>query len=101
MTTGVITTAASTQLMAMPLEVLAMPLTTSEGSRSITPSFYEPTYEPTAAFHLRAPSDPLRSPEPFPAPEPAPPPLRRPPPDSPENPDVPLPNPDPIEPSQI
>jgi hypothetical protein len=52
-------------------------------------------------FHLRVPSDPLSPPEPFPAPEPAPPPVHRPPPDSPENPDVPLPGPDPIEPSQI
>jgi hypothetical protein len=52
-------------------------------------------------FHLRVPSDPLRSPEPFPAPEPVPPPVRRPSPDSPENPDMPLPGPDPIEPRQI
>jgi hypothetical protein len=67
-----------------------MPLTTTEAARP-----------PAAKFHLRAPSDPLRSPEPFPAPEPAPPPLRRPPPDSPENPDMPMPGPDPVEPSQI
>ena len=55
----------------------------------------------TAHLHLRVPSDPLSPPHPFPAPEPIPTPAREPAPDGPENPDVPVPGPDPIEPSQI
>lgn len=58
-----------------------------------------PTRSMNQTFELRVPSDPLRPPQPFPAPEPAP--GREPAPDGPEEPDVPLPGPDPIEPSQI
>jgi hypothetical protein len=69
------------------------PMTTTVGTR---PSLLTET-----ALYLRVPSDPLRPPQPFPVPEPIPTPAREPAPDGPENPDVPLPGPDPIEPSQI
>jgi hypothetical protein len=70
------------------------------------PAFTSPRLHPELALYpglpfLRIPSDPLRPPQPFPAPEPIPTPARGPSPDGPENPDVPLPGPDPIEPSQI
>ena len=71
-----------------------------------TPALTRPSLHIEPALYLRVPylripSDPLRPPQPFPAPEPIPTPAREPAPDGPENPDVPLPGPDPIEPSQI